>query len=115
MFSGKCKSKARLDGRTAVVTGANTGIGKETAREFYRIGIGHQFSYLRVIVVNDTYETTRSAAAGRAFSNVGPSQRTVVHGEDFLGGRARGNSPNSLSVNSSVMVSILTCGDYGSA
>lgn len=39
MFSaGKCVSKARLDGKTAVVTGSNTGIGKVTAREFYRIG-----------------------------------------------------------------------------
>lgn len=38
MFSGKCKSKARLDGKTAIVTGSNTGIGKITAREFYKLG-----------------------------------------------------------------------------
>lgn len=38
MFSGKCTSKARLDGKIAVVTGSNTGIGKVTAKEFYRIG-----------------------------------------------------------------------------
>lgn len=31
-------SKARLDGKTAIVTGSNTGIGKITAREFYKIG-----------------------------------------------------------------------------
>lgn len=36
--AGKCVSKARLDGKTAIVTGSNTGIGKITAREFYRIG-----------------------------------------------------------------------------
>ncbi|XP_028044480.1 uncharacterized protein LOC113555286 [Rhopalosiphum maidis] len=38
MFSSKCKSKARLDGKTAIVTGSNTGIGKVTAGEFYRLG-----------------------------------------------------------------------------
>ncbi|XP_050440386.1 retinol dehydrogenase 12-like [Adelges cooleyi] len=38
MFSGKCTSKARLDGKIAIVTGSNTGIGKITAKEFYKIG-----------------------------------------------------------------------------
>ncbi|CAH1738342.1 unnamed protein product [Aphis gossypii] len=38
MFSGKCTSSARLDGKTAIVTGANTGIGKVTARQFYTLG-----------------------------------------------------------------------------
>lgn len=44
MFSNKCKSKARLDGKTAIVTGSNTGIGKVTAKEFYRLG-EHAFNY----------------------------------------------------------------------
>ncbi|XP_071563304.1 retinol dehydrogenase 12-like [Temnothorax nylanderi] len=53
-FNKMCTSKARLDGKTVVITGASSGIGKETARDLYARGA-------RVILACRNMEKTNKA------------------------------------------------------
>ncbi|PZC87259.1 hypothetical protein B5X24_HaOG201495 [Helicoverpa armigera] len=55
-LSGWCKSQKRLDGCTVIVTGSNTGIGKETAFDMYQRGA-------RVIMACRNMEKAEAARA----------------------------------------------------
>lgn len=72
-FSSRCQSKARLIGKTIVITGSNTGIGKETARDLYRRGA-------RVILACRNIE--KAKAAVEELKNVPPS---IPEREQFQG------------------------------
>ncbi|XP_053289991.1 retinol dehydrogenase 12 isoform X2 [Pleuronectes platessa] len=59
---GVCRSPARLDGKTALITGANTGIGRETARDLAMRGA-------RVIMACRDVEKGEEAAASIRAAN----------------------------------------------
>ena len=66
---GKCQSKARLDGKTVVITGANTGIGYETAKDLSQRGA-------KIIMGSRNLEKSQKAA-----KSIGDLTGNSVHGE----------------------------------
>jgi len=69
MMAGVCKSQRRLDGKVAIVTGSNSGIGYETAKELARRGA-------KVILACRTVESAERCAA-RIRSTTGNKQIVV--------------------------------------
>jgi len=69
MAAGVCKSKRRLDGKVAIVTGSNSGIGYETAKELAKRGA-------KVILACRSVESAERCAA-RIRSTTGNKQIVV--------------------------------------
>jgi len=51
MVGRVCQSRERIDGKVVIVTGANTGIGKETAMDLVQRGLRLLFSVVSNIIV----------------------------------------------------------------
>ncbi|XP_059811456.1 retinol dehydrogenase 12 isoform X1 [Hypanus sabinus] len=76
---GVCTSNARLDGKTVVITGANTGIGKETARDLAQRGA-------RVILA--CRDLTKAEAAAQDIREDTGSKQVIVRELDLANTRS---------------------------
>ena len=72
---GRCFSKACLDGKTVIVTGANTGIGKETVKDFINRGA--------TVIMGCRSLSRGNQAADDIKSVTGNSDRVVVRQLDL--------------------------------
>ncbi|KAJ8413479.1 hypothetical protein AAFF_G00094750 [Aldrovandia affinis] len=81
-FRGQWSSTARLDDKTVIITGANTGIGKETARDlakrFFSIGF---FSGARIIMA--CRDVAKAEDAKKEIIEDSGNQNIVVHKLDL--------------------------------
>jgi hypothetical protein len=71
LLSGRCNSKARLDGKVAIVTGANCGIGKATALDFVHRGEQMVAVYMGYAVAQLDPDTSLQAGMSRGRFPIG--------------------------------------------
>lgn len=73
LFSGRCLSTVKLVGKTALITGCNTGIGKETALDFYKRGA-------RVIMACRSLERAEEAKADieKSCNNINETGHLII-------------------------------------
>lgn len=64
VFSGKCDSRARLDGKTVVITGCNTGIGKETVSDLVQRGADVVMACRNVQLAEEAAQDIRHSLGG---------------------------------------------------
>ncbi|XP_050534711.1 retinol dehydrogenase 11-like isoform X4 [Daktulosphaira vitifoliae] len=70
MFSRKCTSKCRLDGKVAIVTGSCRGIGKATAKELYKIGANVIMACIDIKVADQTLLDIKTEVQGEGLGTL---------------------------------------------
>ena len=77
MNGGVCNSRERIDGKVVIITGANTGIGKETAMDLVQRGNNVNFCATLVIL-----RTTANSVQNCAYAELQNSDipRYIIEG-----------------------------------
>lgn len=78
MTGGRCPSKATINGKTVIITGANRGIGKETAQELAKRGEKKMCCYFSILYRQHTTFTLISVTGFCSFTH-------IVRGSDHYG------------------------------
>ena len=98
MAGGKCKIKKNLSGKVAVITGGNTGIGKETARTLAEYGckviIGARDVKKNADTVDEISKQFPQASVSSARLDLG-DKASVINFVEFVKEELRQNPENN--------------------